>query len=192
MHPAIMMLIFSMTFRGVFGFKWYARMLGKRHCPPRRGDLTAGGSEVNGAKSCIIGLHFTNAGISIFKKFCFCVIIRNDSEIGGKCDYFRVFLKVLGVLRRKLYQSINEVYMSVCWLIISLLLLFRQNLQTVHNERHRQKLSSPFFYMNFPTAILLQDSLYMYTNFSDRISDAWIITSVSEQGKNCFKLDETL
>ena len=97
--------------------------------------------------------------------------------------FLRVLLKVPRVLRRRLSQSINEVYMSVCWLISSLLLLLGQNLRTVHNERYRQKLNSPFFYMYFPTAILLQDVVYMYTNFSERNSDAWISTSVSEQEK---------
>ena len=47
--------------------------------------------------------------------------------------------------------------------------LFGQNLCTDHNEWYRQKLNRPFFYMYFPTAILLQDAVYMYTNFSEEI-----------------------
>ena len=63
--------------------------------------------------------------------------------------------------------------LSVYWLIVSLLLLFGQNWHTVHSEARRQNLNSAFFYMYFQTAILLQDAVYLYTNFSEWNSDPW-------------------
>ena len=82
------------------------------------------------------------AGITIFKKeiFFFFKSSTNDREIDGKFDY--IYLrKVFKVLRRRVSQSLNDVferllinnfsYASVC-----------QTLRMVHSKMHRQKLNS--------------------------------------------------
>ena len=76
----------------------------------------------------------------------------------GKCDYFRLFPKIFMVLRLRVSQSTN-VGLSVYQIIISLLFLSGQKLQTFHSKAHRQKLSRTSIY--FLTVILPQYVIYV-------------------------------